>query len=409
MKIAYIDPYPVPDYRVASLQILQNVDAFARQGHQVYLITPKGQSQVEEILGRPLPPSVDLIPLHNIRRKWYFPLNTQKLFYLQVSRWLKENQVDALFTRNLKMANYLLYKHPDIPHFFESHEVFSLSFKESHDLLKRKNQHKYHKLRKMEQQVYEHSEVIFALTSLLREDIYKQYRVKTPIIVASDGVDMLAVESAKQMLPDLGVDRQYPRPKKVLYLGSLHRWKGIPTVMNAMAYLDNIELHIAGGTAEQIERLQRDANQIGVSDKVNFLGFIQPQKRFQVIADSDICVLPLTKTNIGSRYTSPLKLFEYMAMGKPVVISDLPSIRDAVDENAVNFADSENPQSFAEQIQWLINHPAEMQAKADYSQRLVTERFNWDQRATLIMAVILEKIAQSPVCRTEPVCRCSRQ
>ncbi|MBC8951336.1 MULTISPECIES: glycosyltransferase family 4 protein [Xenorhabdus] len=392
MKIAYIDPYPVPDYRVASLQILQNVDAFARQGHSVFLITPKGQSQVEEILGRSLPPSVELIALHDIRRKWYFPLNTQKLFYLQVSRWLKEHQVDALFTRNIKMANYLLCNHSDIPHFFESHEVFSQSFRESHDLLNRSNQRKYHKLRKLEQQVYASSKVVFALTSLLREDIYKQYGVKTPIVVAPDGVDMLAVESAKQMLA--GSDYNSMLPKKVLYLGSLHRWKGIPTVMKAMSYLDNVELNIAGGTTEQIERLRQTAEQIGVSDKINFLGFVQPRKRFQVIADSDICVLPLTKTNIGSRYTSPLKLFEYMAMGKPVVISDFPSIRDAVDENAVNFADSENPASFAEQIQWLINHPAEMMAKVDYSQRLVAERFNWDQRAKLIMGVIAEILSQ---------------
>ncbi|SFO04864.1 glycosyltransferase family 4 protein [Xenorhabdus japonica] len=392
MKIAYIDPYPVPDYRVASLQILQNVDAFARQGHRVYLITPKGQSQVEDILGRPLPPSVDLIALHNIRRKWYFPLNTQKLFYLQVSRWLKEHQVDALFTRNLKMANYLLHNHPDIPHFFESHEVFSQSFKESHDLLNSKNQRKYHKLREMEQQVYDSSKAIFALTSLLREDIYKQYSVTTPIVVAPDGVDMLAVELAKQTLSNS--DLKSTLPKKVLYLGSLHRWKGIPTIMKAMSYLDSIELNIAGGTTEQIERLQRTAEQMGVSDKVNFLGFIQPRNRFQVIADSDICVLPLTKTSIGSRYTSPLKLFEYMAIGKPVVISDFPSIRDAVDENAVNFADSENAESFAEQIQWLINHPDEMMAKADYSQQLVIERFNWDQRAKLIMTVISEKLSQ---------------
>ncbi|MBD2809910.1 glycosyltransferase [Xenorhabdus sp. Vera] len=392
MKIAYIDPYPVPDYRVASLQILQNVDAFARQGHHVCLITPKGQSQVQEIIGRALPPSVELIALHNIRRKWYFPLNTQKLFYFQVSRWLKEHQVDAIFTRNIKMANYLLCKHPEIPHFFESHEVFSQSFKESHNLVRRKNQRKYQKLRETEKQVYDGSQVVFVLTSLLREDIYKEYGVKTPIVVAPDGVDMFAAESTRLTLS--GREYKNISPTQVLYLGSLHRWKGVPTVMKAMSFLDNAVLNIAGGTPEQITRLRQTAEQIGVDDKVNFLGFVQPKNRFQVIADNDICVLPLTKTSIGSRYTSPLKLFEYMAMGKPVVISDFPSIRDAVDENAVNFADSENAESFAEQIQWLINHPDETMAKVNYSQRLVAERFNWDQRAKLITNVIAEKLSQ---------------
>ncbi|MDR0217387.1 MAG: glycosyltransferase family 4 protein [Enterobacteriaceae bacterium] len=391
MKIAYIDPYPVPDLRVASLQILQNVDAFARQGHQICLITPVGQRSAEEILGRTLPPSVELIALRDIRRKWYFPINTQKVFYYQVSRWLKENQVDAIFTRNIKMANYLVRRHSDIPHFFESHEVFSQSFKESHDLNKRSNKRKYTKIRDIEQQVYHHSRAIFVLTSLLRDDINAEYglkkdSIKTPITIAPDGVDLLAVEAATKTYS--GDQNRTREAVQILYLGSLHRWKGVPTVMKSMSYLHDVVLNIAGGNSTQIEQLKTVAQQIGVSDKVNFLGFVHPKKRFHIIADSDICVLPLTKTSIGSRYTSPLKLFEYMAMGKPVVISDFPSIRDAVDESAVSFADSENAESFARQIQLLIDNPSEMIAKAAHSQQLVAEHFNWEQRAKLIMQVI---------------------
>ncbi|PHM69896.1 glycosyltransferase family 4 protein [Xenorhabdus sp. KJ12.1] len=391
MKIAYIDPYPVPDFRVASLQILQNVDAFARQGHEVCLITPAGQNDVEEILGRKLPSSVELIALRDMRRRWYFPVNTQKLFYFQVSCWLRKHKIDAIFTRNIKMANYLLHKHPDIPHFFESHEIFSQSFKESHGISTYVNKRKYSKLRKIEQHVYQRARAVFVLTSLLRDDIYTEYCVKTPIIVAPDGVDLLAVEETK--MASSGKQYQKGETTQVLYLGSLHRWKGVPTAMKSMRYLNNAVLNIAGGNNEQIEQLKFVAQQIGVSDRVNFMGFIHPKDRFQVIADNDICILPLTKTSIGSRYTSPLKLFEYMAMGKPIVISDFPSIRDAVDEKSVSFAHSENAESFAQQIQLLIDNPAEIELKTEHSQRLVEEHFNWDQRAKLIMQEIEKNLS----------------
>ncbi|MCC8379955.1 glycosyltransferase family 4 protein [Xenorhabdus sp. PB30.3] len=391
MKIAYIDPYPVPDFRVASLQILQNVDAFARQGHEVCLITPAGRNNVEEILGRKLPSSVELIALRDMRRRWYFPVNTQKLFYFQVSCWLRKHKIDAIFTRNIKMANYLLHKHPDIPHFFESHEIFSQSFKESHGISTYVNKSKYSKLRKIEQHVYQRASAIFVLTSLLRDDIYTEYCVKTPIIVAPDGVDLLAVEETK--MASSGKQYQKGETTQVLYLGSLHRWKGVPTAMKSMCYLNNAVLNIAGGNSEQIEQLKFVAQQIGVSDRVNFMGFIHPKDRFRVIADNDICILPLTKTSIGSRYTSPLKLFEYMAMGKPVVISDFPSIRDAVDEKSVSFAHSENAESFAQQIQLLIDNPAEIVLKTEHSQRLVEEHFNWDQRAKLIMQEIEKNLS----------------
>lgn len=255
---------------------------------------------------------------------------------------------------------------------------------------KNKNQYKYQKLKETESFVYNQSRVIFVLTSLLNDDIISEYNVSTPIVVAPDGVDMLAVESISSD-KFMSTDRELPT--QILYLGSLHRWKGVPTAIEAMIYLENAVLNIVGGEPEQIQQLQQIAQQIGVCDRVNFLGFIQPRLRFQVIADNDICLLPLTKTSIGSRYTSPLKLFEYMAMGKPVVISDFPSIRDVVDENAVSFADSENAASFAQQIRLLRANPEKVKAQISYAKMLVTERFNWDQRARLIMQTISKDIS----------------
>lgn len=387
MKIAYLDPYPVPDLRVASLQILQNVDAFARAGAQVTLVTPKGQYRDSDILGRLVHPNAHLVSLRDIRRKWYFPFNSQKLFSIQIARWIKQNNIDALFTRNLKLACYLAENHPEIPLFFESHEIFAQSFAESHSFEKKKNRTKYHKLLKMEKRVYSQATGVFVLTSLLRDDILSQYQVTTPITVVPDGVDLHAVAACQP--PSLSVDKT---TTEVLYLGSLHKWKGIPTMMRAMKYLDNARLNIAGGTSEQIEGLTLLAKEMDVKEKVNFLGFIDPKKRFSAIAQHDICVLPLTLTSIGSRYTSPLKLFEYMAMERPVVISDFPSIRDVVDEKAVSFADSGDAQSFAKQIILLKENPQRANEKVAHARSLVENYYNWDKRAEVILQTIKKLI-----------------
>ncbi|NBN35709.1 glycosyltransferase family 4 protein [Proteus sp. G4379] len=391
MKIAYLDPYPVPDLRVASLQILQNVDAFARAGAQVTLVTPKGQYRDSDILGRDIHSNARLIALRDIRRKWYFPFNSQKLFSLQIARWLKQHPVDALFTRNLKLACYLAENHADIPLFFESHEIFAQSFAESHSFETKKNRLKYHKLLKMEKLVYSRATAVFVLTSLLRDDIISQYQVTTPITIVPDGVDLYAADSNKDSHRDITATTN--NVTEVLYLGSLHKWKGIPTMMRAMKYLDNARLNIAGGTTEQIKGLQLLAKEMDVKEKVNFLGFIDPKQRFQAIARHDICVLPLTLTSIGSRYTSPLKLFEYMAMRKPVVISDFPSIRDVVDEKAVSFADSGDAQSFAQQIKLLREEPQRTSEKINHARSLVENYYNWDKRAETILHTINKLIS----------------
>ena len=74
---------------------------------------------------------------------------------------------------------------------------------------------------------------------------------------------------------------------------------------------------------------------------------------------ADICLLPLTDTGIGSRYTSPIKLFEYMATGKPIVVADVPATRAILTPGtnalAVPVGD---PHAFAAAINTFLADPA---------------------------------------------------
>ncbi len=386
IKIAYLDPYAVPDTRVASLQILQNADAFARQAAHVSLVTPESPISADDLLGRALHPGVTLHGLKSVRKKWYFPFNSQKFFFRQAHAWLKKNPVDAVFTRNLKLADFLLRHIPDTPLFFETHELFAQSFSESHDLRRSQNRRKRLILQKREQFIYRHATGIFALTSLLADDIASTYGTSRPIVIAADGVDLLAADKAYKQSP-----WQLHTPAKILYLGSLHPWKGVPTVIEAMQYVKPASLVIAGGDEKQITALLNFAAQLGVSDRVEFLGYVPPKSRFELIDKCDICVLPLTKTSIGSRYTSPLKLFEYMAMKKPVVISDLPSIRDVVDEHCVYFAQSESAESFSQGLLAVLRNPQQAALIAENA-RQKSLVYTWDNRAKIILDVIAARL-----------------
>ena len=389
IKLAYIDPYAVPDTRVASLQILQNVDAFARQNMQVFLVTPFSHISAESLLGRPVSPGVTFTPINDPRGKWYFPFNTQKLFFHLVRRWLKRNQVDAIYTRNLKTARFILSLKLSIPVIFESHEIFAQSFKESHDLSSTKNQNKYQTLLETERFVYQNSALIVVLTSFLREDIQQHYNVDTPCLVSPDGVDSVAANEALKKS-----SHSPSTPASILYLGSLHPWKGIPTAIKAMRHVSGAKLTIAGGNAEQIDKLSTLARQEGVAEKIEFPGYIDPRQRFLEIARHDICILPLTKTSIASRYTSPLKLFEYMAMGKAIVIADLPSLREGVDEKSGFFTESENSDELGHVLQSVVNDSAEAQNRADAAQAL-SKTFTWDHRAQQISQSLCHLLHQS--------------
>jgi glycosyltransferase involved in cell wall biosynthesis len=229
-------------------------------------------------------------------------------------------------------------------------------------------------LAKRERLVYARSRGLVALTQLLADDIRTEYRLPTPIVVAPDGVDLEAARRAD-------VPRAANPLPVLLYLGSLHPWKGVETAVAAMRDLPGAMLYVAGGAEVRIAELAALATVHGVRDRVRFLGSVPPVQRFEVIAGADICLLPLTKTSIASRYTSPLKLFEYMAIGKPVIASDLDSVRevltDGEDSLLVPAADAA---ALADGVRRLLEDAA-LAARIGCNAKARAAAFGWDARA----------------------------
>ncbi len=230
---------------------------------------------------------------------------------------------DALLVRNLKLADGLLRAGIDLPLFFETHEVFAQTFRETHPCPGLMERWKLRQIVARESRVYRDCAGLIGLTQLLLDDIDAGYGPVVRKLVAPDGVDLEQAAAARQARP------ANPVPV-ALYLGSLHPWKGVETLLHALAEVQNVLLWIAGGTDERITALQALALRLAVVERTNFLGFVPPLERFRIINQADICLLPLHDTSIGARYTSPLKLFEYMAMGKTIIASDLPSVREVL-------------------------------------------------------------------------------
>jgi glycosyltransferase involved in cell wall biosynthesis len=118
-------------------------------------------------------------------------------------------------------------------------------------------------------------------------------------------------------------------------------------------------------------------------------GFVPPTQVPTYLAAADVLVLPNTaKAAISRLYTSPLKLFEYMAAQRPIVASDLPSLRDILtpQHNAV-LVTPDDPTALAAGIAQVLADPhlAERltrQAAEDVKQ------YSWEQRATRIWQFI---------------------
>ena len=116
-----------------------------------------------------------------------------------------------------------------------------------------------------------------------------------------------------------------------------------------------------------------------------FHGHVSPEAVRTQLAEAAVAVLPLTRELISSSFTSPLKLFEYMAARVPVVASDLPSTREVLSDgvNAV-LVEPDNPTALAGGIQRVLNDPGLGDRLAEKAAEEVAG-YTWERRAERIV------------------------
>ncbi|MES3005132.1 MAG: glycosyltransferase family 4 protein [Patescibacteria group bacterium] len=200
------------------------------------------------------------------------------------------------------------------------------------------------------------------------------------IIVSRDAVDIvdfdlnITKDEARKLL-------NLPRDKKVvLYAGRLDGWKGVVTFLKASrGFGDNVVAVIVGGDENHVVDLRSNY------PKVIFVGF-KPYVDLPTYQKSaDVLVLPNTAQNEVSRlYTSPLKVFTYMASKVPIVASDLPSIREVLDTDSAVFVKPDDSQALLEGIQSVLDGRVNADIIAEQAFTKVKNN-TWENRVKVIL------------------------
>ncbi|MCC7106551.1 MAG: glycosyltransferase family 4 protein [Chloroflexi bacterium] len=175
----------------------------------------------------------------------------------------------------------------------------------------------------LERGVLRGAAALLTLTSVCKELVVSEFGVpETRVAVAAD-----AVGHVPNDLPPL------PNSHEVVYAGQLYPWKGVGTLVRAVATVPGATLRIVGGLPNErhYEQALRDTvTQLGSGDRVTFAGFVPHRDVPRAIANGAAAAVPLPETPMSRYFTSPLKVFEYMAAGLPIVASDLPALRDVL-------------------------------------------------------------------------------
>lgn len=175
----------------------------------------------------------------------------------------------------------------------------------------------------------------------------------------------------------------------VVYTGHLYSWKGAHTLAEAASRLpDKMHVYFVGGTEDDIQRFR---DMYGKRENIHFAGFRLHDEIPLWQKAADVLVLPNSgKEEISVHYTSPMKLFEYMASGTPIVASNLPSIRSIVDEDSAYFFTPDDPESLAHQLEIVLELGGGVSKKARNAAQDVMQ-YSWEERAGSMLSFIKRK------------------
>jgi glycosyltransferase involved in cell wall biosynthesis len=212
------------------------------------------------------------------------------------------------------------------------------------------------------------------------------------ISVVTNAVDM---ELFNTPIPPRATWLDEPATYKLVYVGFITVERGLEDIVRAIALLRPrmpfIRFYI-GGSGPHERRIRDLVAQQGVEDFVQFLGFVPFNEIRLYVEKSDLCVIPhVNNTFINT--TMPNKLFQYMVMGKPVLVSDARPLARIVRESRSGFIfESGNPSSAAACIE------AAYAARADHSigergRRQVLEHYTWDQVTPVLRRIYDDRAA----------------
>ena len=175
----------------------------------------------------------------------------------------------------------------------------------------------------------------------------------------------------------------------VFYTGRFSSWKGVPTLIESAQYLtDGAQILLVGGFEGEAEAVQASIDRLGVQDRVTILGHKAHGQMPLYLKAADVLVIPTSASSEnGMDHTSPLKLFEYMAARRPIVASDLPSMREIVDEGSSTLVFPDDARALADGLTRALADGPEVQQKMDNAYER-GKQYSWDLRAQRILASI---------------------
>lgn len=369
LKIAYAAQVPIPSHRAYAVHVMHMCQAFAQLGHDVALYGMPPSIEVDDAhdyYGMPRSFNLASIPMSRLRG-----LAGPAFGRAIVRHALRNRPPDLFYSRHIYAAAFA--RRAGLPVIYEVHMPVSNA---AHHWLLRGMLRDRQRFR------------LVAITDALRERYLEDFPElqHDDVLIAHDGA--VLPENRSPTVTENPMSNGF----RAGYVGNLFPGKGMELIVDIAARMPDVSFDIIGGRPEDVGYWRSQLR----SDNVNLYGQVSHGALQPFFDRMDVALLPLQKqvspdggSGDISRWTSPMKMFEYMAQGRAIVSSDLCVLAEVLTDgcNAI-IAPGDDPEAWVQAIRRLeVDHEFRFRL-GKHAFRDLKRKYTWSARAKKILDAI---------------------
>lgn len=374
-RVAYVAFEPFPNAKGSGTRITATLRALVAAGYEVDLITLPPRHASAGLPG---------VALHPIRLDERNFLARALAFRDAVGRRLRAIRPDIVHFRGVFEGQAALSyaRVRGIPALFEANGLPSIELQYHYPAVGASMQMQG-RLRQLEADTLRDADVVLTQSETTLGFLRTRGLLEaTPAHVIPNGAE----------LPEIPTARATSERPTVLYTGTLAPWQGVAELLMAArrcARVRPLDVVLAGPVRRRWRtQLERFIRRLRIESVVTLTGAVDREDLSEAILGADVCVAPLRRdVRNKTQGCSPIKLFEYLAAARPVLATDLPCVREIVDETRGELVPTPRPKVLAERILGLLDDTERGAELGRAGRAWVSAHATWAHRARSLVDI----------------------
>ena len=363
MKISYLSNSPLANAPANAVHVMNMCSCFAKNGHRVVLHAQGDKKKSPGIFFKKygVDDNFDLQLVRMLRIKF---LGAFLYGFLQAIVALKTIKPDLFYARCLYSAFFVvLFKRKlilelhEVPHNFVVNKLLWFMLRSSY------------------------LERIVVISDALRLDLSDSFpsMINKDVVVAHDGANVPEPSNFCLL---------YPQNINIGYAGGLRSGNGLDLILELAKSNPQYTFNIAGGSSVDVEEWKAKQK----SENVYWYGRLSPADVSGFLAANDILLAPYQlgpKTGSGrdtSRWMSPLKIFEYMAVSRASIVSDYPVLREVLNNDVSFLIEPSDFDAWNDALNKLASNWSLRTVMGERAFTLLQARYTWRSRSSAVLA-----------------------